>query len=156
MPSDQRREDDWVGAYNFAIELEGLEVALFKAVSGVGTEIELIEYRTGKDLYTRKRPGRPKYNNITLKRGVTTSNHGMLWQWFKLVLDGKSTEMRKSGSIVLKNDKLDEVARYNFEEAWPCKWKGWELDGASSNAAVEEVELVVERVYRVPDASTGD
>ena len=37
MPSDQRRNHDWVGAYNFAIELEGLEVALFKAVSGVGT-----------------------------------------------------------------------------------------------------------------------
>lgn len=146
---DNRRSEDWVGAYNFRIELQGLEVGRFKGVSGIGIDIEPIEYRAGTDRNTRKRPGRAKYSNITLKRGVMTDNNNALWQWFKGVLDGKTE--RRSGSIVLCNDAMDEVARYEFFEAWPCKWKGWELEGQGNNALVEELEIVAEEVRR----STG-
>ena len=141
-----RMGKEWQGNYNFSIELEGVLVAQFKSVSGLNVEIEPVEYRAGTDLVARKRPGRTKYNNITLKRGVMLWGHTSMWDWFKTVLDGKT--QRKSGSIVLRNDLLLEWGRFNFFEAWPCRWKGWELDGQSNNAVIEEVELVCERVER--------
>lgn len=42
----------------------------FKNVDGLSVEQEVIEYQDGTDAATRKRPGRTKYNNITLKRGI--------------------------------------------------------------------------------------
>ncbi|MBU1431643.1 phage tail protein, partial [Myxococcota bacterium] len=73
-----------------------------------------------------------------------------LWEWWKAVREGKV--QRKSGSIILQNDHGLEVMRYNFFEAWPCKWKGFALDGKGTDSAVEEIEMVVERWERIQGA----
>ena len=125
-------------------EIEGLTAGTFRNVEGLDSETEIVEYQDGDDLVLRKRPGRTKYSNIVLKRGYVASDE--LWQWRKKVMDG-SVE-RKSGSVILCNDAGDPVMRYNFFEAWPCKWKGFTLDRKGTDAVVEEVELVVERLER--------
>ena len=142
---DNRRKHDHIGQFNFRVEIDGVTQAAFKAVEGLDSETEVIEYQDGDDLFLRKRPGRTKYSNIVLKRGYVSTDE--LWQWRKRVMEGKVE--RKSGSIVLNNDKGDEVMRYNFFEAWPCKWKGFSLDGKGTDVAVEELEFVVERWERV-------
>ncbi len=142
MPN--RRPHDHIGNFNFHLEIEGLTAGTFRNVEGLDSETEIVEYQDGDDLVLRKRPGRTKYSNIVLKRGYVASDE--LWQWRKKVMDG-SVE-RKSGSVILCNDAGDPVMRYNFFEAWPCKWKGFTLDGKGTDAVVEEVELVVERLER--------
>lgn len=143
--SDNRRAHDHIGQYNFKVEIQGVTTAAFKAVEGLDSETEVIEYQDGDDLYRRKRPGLTKYSNITCKRGYVSTDE--MWEWRKKVMEGKVE--RKSGSIVLNNDKGEEVMRYNFFEAWPCKWKGFSLDGKGNDVAVEEIEFVVERWERV-------
>ena len=59
--------------------------------------------------------------------------------WHTEVMDGLVE--RQNGSVILMNDNGEEVSRYNFENAWPCKWKGWDLDGKGSDTAIEEIEL---------------
>ncbi|MCA9559266.1 MAG: phage tail protein [Myxococcales bacterium] len=145
MATDNRRQHDYIGQFNFRVEIDGVTTAAFKNVEGLDSETEVIEYQDGDDLFLRKRPGRTKYSNIVLKRGYVSTDE--LWQWRKRVMEGKVE--RKSGSIVLNNDKGDEVMRYNFFEAWPCKWKGFSLDGKGTDVAVEELEFVVERWERV-------
>ncbi len=145
MASDNRRQHDYIGQFNFRVEIDGVTTAAFKNVEGLDSETEVIEYQDGDDLFLRKRPGRTKYSNIVLKRGYVSTDE--LWQWRKRVMEGKVD--RKSGSIVLNNDNGDEVMRYNFFEAWPCKWKGFSLDGKGTDVAVEELEFVVERWERV-------
>lgn len=142
MPN--RRPHDHIGNFNFHLEIEGLTAGTFRNVEGLDSETEIVEYQDGDDLVLRKRPGRTKYSNVVLKRGYVASDE--LWQWRKKVMDG-SVE-RKSGSVILCNDAGDPVMRYNFFEAWPCKWKGFTLDGKGTDAVVEEVELVVERLER--------
>ena len=134
------RPHDHIGAYNFKVEIEGVTTGAFKAVDGLDSETEVIEYQDGEDLTLRKRPGRTKYSNIVLKRGYV--NNDELWKWRKQVIEGKVE--RKSGSIILLDDAGMEVMRYNFFEAWPCKWKGFSLDGKGSDVNVEEIELAVE------------
>lgn len=142
---DNRRKHDHIGQFNFRVEIDGVTQAAFKACEGLDSETEVIEYQDGDDIILRKRPGRTKYSNITLKRGYVSSVD--LWDWRKKVMDGKVD--RKSGSVILLNDTGDEVMRYNFFEAWPAKWKGFTLDGKGTDVAVEELEFVVERWERV-------
>lgn len=68
-----------------------------------------------------------------------TSNSD-LWDWYEACSKGKIK--RKSGSIVLLNDRMEEKLRWSFYEAYPIKWIGPTLNGNSSEIAVESIELV--------------
>jgi phage tail-like protein len=142
MPN--RRAHDHIGNFNFKIEIEGVTQGAFRNVEGLDSETEVVEYQDGDDTILRKRPGRTKYSNISLKRGYINSDE--LWQWRKMVIDGKVE--RKSGSVILCADDGSEIMRYNFFEAWPSKWKGFSLDGKGTDVNVEEIELAVAKVER--------
>lgn len=139
-----RREFDHIGNFNFRVEIEGVTQGAFRNVEGLDSETEIVEYQDGDDLVLRKRPGRTKFSNIVLKRGFVNTDD--LWQWRKKVVEGKLE--RKSGSIVLCGDDGEEIMRYNFFEGWPCKWKGFTLDGKGTDVNVEEIELAVEKIER--------
>jgi phage tail-like protein len=138
------RGHDHIGNFNFRVEIEGLMAAAFKSLDGIGSETDVIEYGGAMDQVLRKRPGRTKYTDITLKRGQTTNDE--LWAWRKSVIDGQIT--RKSGSIVICADDGSEITRYNFFEAWPTKWKGFTLDGKGTDGSVEEITLTLEKLEK--------
>ncbi len=143
---DKRRRHDHIGQYNFKVELDGHVVASFKAVSGLQAEAETIEYMHGDTGLIQKRPGRIKFSNIVLKRGYADRGSNELWDWWQTVMKGEVK--RKSGAIVLLNDHAAEIARYSFYEAWPVKWKGWDLDGMGNSTVIEEIEIACERIVR--------
>ncbi len=136
------RGHDHIGNFNFKIEIEGLQKAAFKTVEGLGSETEVITFGGTTDQAQRKRPGRTKYTDIVLKRGYT--NDEALWQWRKSVIDGKVD--RRSGSVILCSDDGTEITRFNFFDAWPTKWKGFNLDGKGTDTTVEEITLTIERL----------
>jgi phage tail-like protein len=139
MPKSKR--NDPFGWFNFLLLIDGVAKAGFTEVSGFSTETSVIEYREGADPSPpRKLPGITKYSNITLKRGIT--NDRSLWDWRKTVMDG-ATE-RRNVSIVLLDESRQEVARWNFYDAWPCKWEGPSLHAKSSEVAIETLELAHE------------
>ncbi len=142
MPN--RRGHDHIGQFNFKVEIEGVTVGAFRNVEGLDSETEVVEYQDGDDIILRKRPGRTKYTNVVFKRGYVNTDE--LWQWRKKVIDG--VVERKSGSVILCADDGSEIMRYNFFEGWPCKWKGFSLDGKGNDVTVEEVELAVEKIER--------
>jgi phage tail-like protein len=140
MPNS--REHDHLLNSRFRIEIEGIAAGEFVEVSGLESRTEVIEYADGGDTIMRKRPGRTTYSNIVLTKGALTSH--ALWEWYKLVTQGKIE--RKSGSVIVLGDDMSEKYRYNFFEAWPCRWKSLQLDVKSQETLVEEIELAVERV----------
>jgi phage tail-like protein len=130
---------------NFRVEIEGVTAASFLAVEGVEIKTEVIHFADGDNpLMDRKMPGRTTCSNILLKRGVTASEE--LWKWYKKVTEGKVE--RKSGSIIVCGDDGQELYRYNFFEAWPCRWKSLVLNAAEARNLVEELELAVEKVEK--------
>lgn len=136
------REDPY-GAFNFLVEIDGVDVAGFSEVSGLESETDIIEYRTGDEVGTvRKLAGLSKNHNVTLKRGVTDSTE--LWDWRKSVIDGQLE--RRSVSIVLLDHSRSEVARWNLYEAWPCRWEGPEFNAKTSEVAVESIEICHEGI----------
>lgn len=143
MPN--RRPFDHLVNSKFKIEIEGVTVGAFLAIDGIESSTEVIRFADGDaPLADRKRPGRTSYSNIILKRGHT--NNDELWKWYKRVSEGRVE--RKSGSIIVCGDDGSEIFRYNFFEAWPCRWKSLVLDAVNTRNLVEELEIVVEKIER--------
>lgn len=131
--------------FDFIVELDGIAQAGFSDCSGFGASTDPIEYREGGfENATRKLPGLTKYNNITLKWGITDSIE--LYNWYRDVVKGKI--IRRTGSIVLKDLEGNEKVRWNFSEAWPTKWTGPTFAAKGNEVAIETLELAVERIER--------
>ncbi len=140
MPN--RRNHDHLVSNKFKIEIEGVTQGAFTAISGLESETDVITYVDGADLLVRKRPGRTHYANVILRRGYLENRE--MWDWYKAVIDGKVE--RKAGSVIVLADDGTEILRYNFFEAWPCRWKGLAFDASVPGTLFEEIEMVVEKV----------
>ena len=132
-----QRDDPYL-VQNFLVEIDGIAVAKFAEVSGLGVTIDVIEYRDGSENITvRKLPGLARYSNITLKRGIIGDLS--LWQWLRAVRQGEA--QRRDGSIVLLNERREEVLRIQFRRGWPCKWEGPTLNASGNEVAIETLEI---------------
>src|SRR5262245_3765861 len=68
--------------YKFYLEIEGVYVAEFLECSGLEVEREIKTYEEGgTNDFVYALPGRIKFKNIQLKRGITYSAD--LWTWFR-------------------------------------------------------------------------
>jgi phage tail-like protein len=147
MPNEK---DPLVSCY-FTVEFQGVIVGAFQQIEGLGSSNEVVEYKASgeKGAYViHKVPGRITWENVTLKRGVMGDTMD-LWEWRKLVEEGKVGEARKNGSIVMYDQNGNEVARWNFTNAWPCRITGPNADATSNEVAIEEIEIVAEGYERV-------
>lgn len=124
--------------FRFGVEIENTVVGIFEC-SGLQAEIEEYAYpEGGMNRHLHVLPGRIKYQRIVLKRGVTISS--TLWDWYKESLTSRKG-IRKNVSIILFNERMEEVNRWNFKGCWPQKWEGPELKADASRIAVETFEL---------------
>ena len=151
MPAgtDALEGDPLVSAY-FAIDLAGGATGFFTEVSGLGSETEIVEMKIMGENNTeivRKIPGRLKWGDITLKRGITTNMD--MWDWRKMVEDGAVNSARKNGSIMMFDQEGTEVARWNFEKGWPSKISGPAPKSDGNEIAIEELTIVHEFIERV-------
>jgi len=140
---------DALAAYLFAIEIDSIEIAQFSEVSGLASEVDVIELkentRDGK-LVIHKSPGAIKPPTLTLKRAKNSSK--ALWDWHEAMVQGKVSESRKNGSVILKSYDGSEVARYNFTNAWISKISTGTLKAGANEVLMEEASLVCESFTR--------
>jgi phage tail-like protein len=128
--------------FRFLVEIDGIEQAGFMECSGLGSQIEVVEYRESSDPATvRKLAGKVMYPDIVLKWGVTDSKE--LYQWHLQVLRGNL--VRKNGSVVLLDAQGSEKLRWNFTNAWPSKWAGPTLNAKGHDVAIEELTITCEK-----------
>lgn len=136
--------------FHFAVDVQGVVTGYFTECSGLGSEHEVIEHKvvTEKGMeVVMKIPGRLKWEDITLKRGITSTMDA--WNWRKEVEDGDVEKARRDGSIIMYDQQLNEVARWNFERAWPVKITGPQPKSDSNEIGIEEMILTHEYIVRV-------
>jgi phage tail-like protein len=143
------RKDPLLG-FHFGVEIQGMVTGYFTECSGLGSEHEVIEHKvvdeSGHEVMM-KIPGRLKWANISLKRGITDSMD--IWDWRKMVEDGDVEGARANGSIVMFDERFSEVARWNFENAWPIKVSGPSVKADSNEIGIEELSIAHEGLWRV-------
>ena len=140
---------DPIVSYNFSLDLGGKAVGYFTEVSGLGSENEVTEHKItaqGDKEAVRKIPGRLKWGDITLKRGLTANMD--IWQWRKAVEEGHIDQARVNGSILMYDNIGTLVAQWDFIAAWPSKLSGPSLSTDSSAVGIEEVTIVHEGIMR--------
>jgi phage tail-like protein len=142
------RRDPLVG-FHYAIEVQGVITGYFTECSGIGSEHEVIEHKVvdekGRERI-QKIPGRLKWENVTLKRGITDAMD--IWDWREQVVRGDVEGARHNGSIVMFDQSLKETARWNFENAWPLKVSGPTVKSDSNEFGIEELVITHEGLYR--------
>ena len=136
--------------FNFIVEFDGVEVAAFSEVTGLDSENTPIEYREGADATSapRQLPGVEKYAPVQLKRGITGSL--ALWEWRKEVRDGGTT-FAPSRTVTVKllsetHDRNAPAMTWTLTRAWPTKLTGPTLNAKGNDYAVEQLDLVHERL----------
>lgn len=136
--------------FHFAIDISGVITGYFTECSGLGSEHEVIEHKVITEKGTEvimKIPGRLKWENITLKRGITRAMD--IWAWRKEVESGNVESARRDGSVIMFDQTLQEVARWNFLRAWPVKVTGPQPKADSNEIGIEELTLAHEYIERV-------
>lgn len=136
--------------FHFAIDIQGVIKGYFTECSGLGSEHEVIEHKVvteqGMEV-VKKIPGRLKWEDLTLKRGITGNMD--IWKWRKEVEDGNVDKARRDGSVIMFDQQLKEVARWNFERAWPVKVTGPSPKADSNEIGIEEMVITYEYIVRV-------
>ncbi|HEY8916007.1 MAG TPA: phage tail protein [Chitinophaga sp.] len=129
--------------FHFSVSWGGDNIG-FSEVSGLSQEVQAIEYRDGLMSGTTlplKRPGLKKAGNITLKKGMVTSNID-LYNW--LNNSGQPNVERRDLVITLLNDEGQPVFIWSVAQAWPVKCEGPGLKASGNDIAIESVDLVHE------------
>jgi phage tail-like protein len=137
------RKDPYRG-FNFAVEIQKTAVAGFRECGGLSFTTDAVDYREGNEvhLHVRKLRGLSKFPPITMKRGFTDNKD--LWEWYLAVLNGKND--RRNGAIVLRDEQQQPVIRWEFINAWICKWEGPAMNATTNDVAIESIEICVERI----------
>jgi phage tail-like protein len=128
--------------FNFLVEIDGITQAGFSQVLMPDAYFDVVEYREGGDPHSsvRKLPGRAHYSNLVLKWGTTNARE--LFDWWKSIRDGNLD--RRNISVVLLNEKREEVKRWNFIRAWPVRYKPADLAAKGNEVAIETLEIAHE------------
>jgi phage tail-like protein len=132
----------------FIFEVDGVQIGAFTEVSGLQVEIEQGDTESikegGQNEYIHKLPGRMKWPNLVLKRGVTADNN--LFDWFKKSsgegFEGNRGSLDRTLAALAMVDGQGEVLRaWVFYDAFPVKWTGPKFAATSSEVATEELEI---------------
>ena len=125
---------------NFTVEFQGLSVQLgyFTQVSGFSSQVDVMEYAEGgQNMFVHRLPSRVKQGNITLKRGVITSEHALLDWYNKTVVQVQPVTL----VITLTDSEDNPIKVWNFANAYPVKWTGTDVNASSTEFATESLEI---------------
>ena len=143
-----RSTDPMVG-FHFGIEVQGIISGYFTECSGLGSENDVVDHKViegGFKQIVQKIPGRLKWGDITLKRGITAQMD--FWDWRKMVEDGKVNDARKNGTITMYDESLSPIAQWDFVNGWPSKISGPQLQADTNAYGIEEITIVHEGIKR--------
>jgi phage tail-like protein len=133
----------------FLLEIEGVAKAGFSRCRLPTASADVVEYREGNDTRptTRKLGGLTDYGPLVLRYGVTDASIE-LFDWWRLVEDGKLDEARRPVAVTLLDEEGAAATRWEFRNAWPARYEAPTLDATRSEVAIEALDVVCEGYQR--------
>lgn len=129
----------------FKLTIDGRQVGAFTEVSGLEVEIEAEEIKEGgQNEYIHRVPGRMKWPNLVLKRGVT--NDDGLMNWFRSASGERFAGhdnwiVRHQVALAMVDGRGTVLREWTFLDAFPVKWRGPRFAATSNEVATEELEV---------------
>ncbi len=124
----------------------------FSEIDGLEMSIEPKTFREGgRNSGPVHLLGPTGYGQVTLKRGMTENFD--LWRWFRYVTSPQHRGVRPDADLViLSSDGTHDDARFRLERVLPVKIKAPGLNAKEGQIAIEEMQVVYERLYVQPQA----
>jgi phage tail-like protein len=146
------KTDTMVGAF-FSVDFGKHLSGPFKSVDGLEAKVDVNKLRqslaNGKQILVHQVGNSSLGGEITLKRAMTKSNMEM-WDWRKLVEDGKMVDARVNGTITLYDNGEDHkaLAKWDLLACWPSQVSGPDGSTKGVEPAIETVVIVHEGLER--------
>lgn len=147
-------------AFSFWVRISGNRAEAdsgFQEVSGLTSERDVTEVSEGgENRFSHRLPGRVKYQNLVLKRGMVLTS-SPLYDWCKTTLetDLAARIQTKNLTVSLLDQKQKPVMSWAVSAAWPVKWEVGTFDAEKNAIAVETIELSFQRLERNLDRQLG-
>lgn len=127
--------------YHFQVEWGGANMG-FSKVSGLNFTRDVIEYRLGnsKEDDTVKLPGRTKFNNITLKRGMAVGDNDFFKWWTQVQFNNYKRDV----VISILDEEFKPVVIWKVQNAFPVKLECSDLDAIGNEIIIESLEIAHE------------
>jgi phage tail-like protein len=118
----------------------------FQEVSGLSVEIATEELSEGGvNNYSHRLPGKVKFGNLVLKRGLVVDSK--LAKWISSAVENYQFEPLTL-AVSLLNNQHQPLMTWHFYRAWPVKWTTSDLKAQDNAIVVETVELAYQRFTR--------
>ena len=146
--------------FNFYVEIHpndqsGSIEAAFAECDGLEMSIENKVIREGgNNGRAIQLMGPVSYGELSLKRGITKDFS--LWDWFEHLQAGKGRRYRADVEILLRSSNQDDPrtqTKFHLSNCLPIKLKAPGLNAQDDAVAIEEVQMLYERMHRVKEES---
>lgn len=153
--------NDVLQQYMFSVEIEGMPVMAFREVTGLAAELDETIYAAGGQFNRHKLPGRETVDDIVLNRGIitNTAEYLLLFAWYKSIDPSNdnfgsggpasgmdTTQFRRNVTIIMQDRYGNAKKAWILKEAWIKRWEGPDLEGDTSDVAVESVTIAAEEI----------
>lgn len=133
--------------FHFKVEVLGLPSVAddlrFTEVAGLSFEVAAEEVpEGGENRYVQKYPGRTKFADLVLKRGLLKRSE--VWNWVERCVDTLQIEP-KDVDVTLLNEAHEPLMTWHLVKAWPVKWSVSDLNAANNSFVVESLQLSYQR-----------
>ncbi|MEM6879297.1 MAG: phage tail protein [Bacteroidota bacterium] len=142
----EKQEAPWpVPKFHFKVSFGNIGEASFQEVSGLDSEMDIVEYRAeNRSGFSKvKMPGLKKATDVTLKKGMA-KNSGALLSW--LSETRMNTIKRETVTIQLLDEEHKPLFAWTLKNAWPMKITGTDRDTHDNEVVIEEMTLAHEGV----------
>lgn len=139
-----------VPSFYFRVNCGSNDEVAFSEVSGISSEMETETITEGgENRFVYRLPKTVKYQNLKLKRGILNRN-SELSKWCAEVLMGDFTKKitPRLIRVSLLNEEGNELAGWEFHNAYPIKWEVSDLNSMKNEIAVETIELAFSYMTR--------
>lgn len=129
--------------FHFKVEILGLAPndndVRFSEVGGLAVEVATEEFAEGgENRFVQKYPGRAKYPELVLKRGLLRNSE--ITNWIRECVEGLSIQP-KNIDVKLLNEEHQPLMTWHLVNAYPTKWSISDLSATSNAVVIESLQF---------------
>jgi phage tail-like protein len=129
--------------FSFGLDLGDGRLLHFAAITGLGVETQVTDYRGGEaaSVPPRRIPGQPKFGAVTLLKGLLPSD-AILWEW--LEAGRRNARQPRTVLIHLCDESGAPAMTYTLAKALPVRIGRTQRSADGAEVAVESLDLAHE------------
>jgi phage tail-like protein len=132
-------------ASRFLFEVDGVEIGLFRSVTGLHLDVTIEEYvEGGQNAYVHQFPGVMRWPHLIFARGLVQSD--ALFTWVskssgEAFAGNRDTLTRSTGAVTVLGASGDRLRSWEFDGVFAVSWSGPQLLADSDEPLNETLEV---------------